>query len=155
MLIKFKVVLSFSIGIVSFRFIQQIPGGGLWVLPSSRVSPSLLPPHGGDDRVLAGQHQIFPPSFLHLRPHWSLRRKGEADDIWVCAGSRDRYTDFNCHLHSWRNHRWAHNTREKKPQRPTCQRGKWVRHVAFVRLKTSTSTFRNGPTAWKQWIRHG
>lgn len=66
-----------KIKILPFRFVQQIPGGGLWVLPSAGVGAALLPPHGSDHRVLAGRHQVFPPRVLHLRPDRSLGREGE------------------------------------------------------------------------------
>lgn len=60
-----------------FRFVQQIPWGGLWVLPSAGVCAALLPPHGSDHRVLAGRHQVLPPRVLHLCPDRSLGREGE------------------------------------------------------------------------------
>lgn len=59
------------------RFVQQIPGGGLRVVPPPGVGAALLPPHGRHHRVLAGRHQVLPPRVLHLRPDRSLGREGE------------------------------------------------------------------------------
>lgn len=82
--------------ILPFRFVQQIPGGGLWVLPSAGVGAALLPPHGSDHRVLAGRHQVFPPCVLHLRPDRSLGREGELLTELFSLPLRSRY--LNLHI---------------------------------------------------------